>query len=298
MTQISVSSFSLHQALGPIRVAMRGPDGKPAEFLWDQPQLMTLLEFPGQVRERLGLDAVEICQFHLPERTPAYIGQLKAALSAAGVTMPSMPIDVGNISDANDAYRAEDLAAIEGWFAVAADLGARYVRVNASTPIPGATLAPLSTTIESYGRLAKSAAKLGLQLLIENHGGITADPEVIVQIVEGVGPELKVLVDIGNFHPIFLVQQALMQGQEPPEIDPAPVYEAIARIAPYAGLVHAKTHGFLPDGRERYMDVVRALQIVRDAGYNGLIALEYEGVEGDPWEGTRKTLALVRQALG
>ena len=34
----------------------------------------------------------------------------------------NMPIDVGNISDANPIYRAEDLAAIEGWMQVAADL--------------------------------------------------------------------------------------------------------------------------------------------------------------------------------
>jgi sugar phosphate isomerase/epimerase len=298
MTQISVSSFSLRQELGPIRVSLRGADGKPFQFVWDQPQTMTLLEFPGQVRERLGLDSVEICQFHLPERTPAYIAQLRAALRDAGVTMPSMPIDVGNISDANDAHRAEDLAEIEGWFATAAELGARYVRVNASAPFPGASLAPIATTIESFGRLAESARALGLQLLVENHGGITADPEVIVQIVEAVGPGLRVLVDIGNFEPIFQVQQAIMQGAEPPEVDPTPLYAAVARIAPYAGLLHAKTHAFAPDGSERHMDVVRALRIVLDTGYQGPISLEYEGVDGDPWEGTRRTLALVRQALG
>src|SRR4051794_38294810 len=97
---IAVSSYSLRQFLGPIRTAMRGPDGQPTEFVWDQPQTMTLLEFPRAVRERLGLNAVEICYFHLPERDPQYIAALKQALSDADVQLLNMPIDVGNISDA------------------------------------------------------------------------------------------------------------------------------------------------------------------------------------------------------
>lgn len=297
--QIAVSSYSLRQCLGPIRVAMRGPDGQPSTFLWDQPQTMTLLEFPAAVRERLGLDAVEICQFHIPDQGAEYVAALKGALDDAGVQLLSMPIDVGNISDANAAHREEDLAAIEGWMRVAAELGARMVRVNASAPMHGAPPAPLEVTIESYRRLARTARALGLDLLIENHGGITTDPEVIVALVEAVGLDnLKVLVDIGNFEPLISLQMAMMQGRPEPEVDVEPLYGAIARIAPYAHLVHAKTHGFDADGRPLRLDVVRALRVVRDAGYTGPISLEYEGNDGDPWENTRRTLALVEEAFG
>jgi sugar phosphate isomerase/epimerase len=298
MNQLCVSSYSLRQCLGPIRVMARGPDGQKAPFLWEQPQTMTLLEFPRQVRERLGIDAVEICQFHIPERTPAYVGQLKGALREADVRLVNMPIDVGNISDANGAYRDEDLAEIEEWMHVAAELGSSMVRVNASAPMAGAQLAPLEVTIESYRRLVRTAQSLGLQLLIENHGGITADPEVIVAIVEAVGPaDLKTLVDIGNFEPLISMQMARMQGREPPEVDPTPVYGAIARIAPYAGLVHAKTHEFDEHGRPLVLDVVRALRVVRDAQYTGPISLEYEGNAGDPWENTHRTKVLVEEAF-
>jgi hypothetical protein len=296
--QICVSSYSLRQHLGPIRGSSRGPDGQKAPFVWEQPQTMTLLEFPGQVRERLGLDAVEICQFHLPERTPTYLGQLKRALHEAGVRLVNMPIDVGNISDANTAYREEDLGEIEEWMRVAAELGAGYVRVNASAPMSQAQLAPLEVTIESFERLARTAASLGMQLLIENHGGITADPAMIVRIVEAVGPaRLKTLVDIGNFEPLMSMQWAIMQGQAPPEVDPTPVYGAIAQIAPYAGLVHAKTHDFDQQGQPLHLDVVRALRVVRDTGFAGPISLEYEGNTGDAWENTRRTRALVEEAF-
>ncbi len=274
--QLCVSSYSLRQHLGPIRVISRGADGQKAPFIWEQPQTMSLLEFPLQVRDKLGINAVEICQFHIPERTPDYLGQLKRALDDAGVRLINIPIDVGNISDANPAYRAEDLA-----------------------PMAGGQLAPIEVTIESYQRLARVAASLGLQLLIENHGGITADPAVIVAIVETVGPDqLKTLVDIGNFEPLLSMQMAIMQGHEPPEVDATPVYGALAQIAPYAGLVHAKTHDFDAHGQPRYLDVVRALRVVRDAGYAGTISIEYEGNNGDAWENTRRTRELVEQAFG
>jgi hypothetical protein len=295
---LCVSSYSLRQCLGPIRGSFRGPDGQKAPWVWEQPQTMTLLEFPHQVRERLGLDAVEICQFHLPERTPAYLERLKRALHDADMRLINMPIDVGNISDANSGYREQDLAEIEDWMRVAAELGSSMVRVNASAALSGAQLAPLEVTFESFRRLTRTARSLGLQLLIENHGGITADPEVIIAIVEAVGPaDLKVLVDIGNFEPLLSLQMARMQGREPPEIDPTPIYGKIAQIAPYAGLVHAKTHEFDQHGQPTPLDVVRALRVVRDSKYAGPISLEYEGSEGDPWENTRRTKALVEEAF-
>jgi hypothetical protein len=260
---------------------------------------ITLLDLPALIREKIGVDAIEICQFHLPERTPAYIDRLKRALADAGVSLINMPIDVGNISDINPVYRGEDLLEIEEWMRVAATLGSRMVRVNASMPM-NPEHAPLEATIESYGRLADLAQSLGLLLLIENHGGITSDPEVIVRVVEAVGPaRLKTLVDIGNFEPLMSMSMAKAMGTEPPaSTDLAPLYLALARIAPYAGLVHAKTSQFDENGRAFPLDVVRALRIVRDTDYAGPISIEYEGAEGDPWENSRRTKALVEEAFG
>jgi sugar phosphate isomerase/epimerase len=298
MQQIAVSSWSLRQCLGPVHMNVRGPDGQKSPFTLDLPQTMTLLEFPRAARERFGLSAVEICQFQIPEHTPDYVAALKRALQEAEVELLNVPIDAGNISDPNPAHREEDLREIEGWMRVAADLGARMVRVNASGGMPGTPHAPLEVTLESLRRLGHTANELGLKLLTENHGGITSDPEVVVQIIEaarsaGVG----LLLDIGNFEPLLSVTMATFLGQQPPaEVDVTPIYAAVARLAPYAALVHAKTLGFDADGKPIYLDVTRALRAVRDAGYHGPISLEYEGNEGDPWENTARTRALVEQS--
>lgn len=300
MQQIAVSSWSLRQCLGPVRLSVRGPDGQKAPFTIDAPQSMTLLEFPAAVRERLGLRAVEICQFQIPERTPEYLGALKRALREADVELLNMPIDVGNIADPNPAYREEDLKEIEGWMQVAAELGARMVRVNASGAMPGAPHAPLEVSVESLRRLGQTARGLGLQLLTENHGGITTDPEVVVQILEAARPAgVGLLLDIGNFEPLLSVAMAAFLGKEPPaEVDVTPIYAAVARLAPYAALVHAKTHGFDAEGRPIHLDVTRALRAARDAGYRGPLSLEYEGSEGDPWVNTARTRDLVMQVFG
>jgi sugar phosphate isomerase/epimerase len=295
--QLAVSSYSLRQLLGPLRVTLRGPDGTKQPMTWgDEPATLSLLELPAQIKARLGLDAIEICQFHIPENTPTYLEQLGRALADAGLAVVNVPIDVGDISDPNDAHREEDLAEIESWMRAAAALGSRHVRVNASSPM-SRDAAPIETTIASYRRLAATAGSLGLGLLVENHGGITRDPEVIVRLVESV-EGLRALVDIFNFDPLMAASIARFRGESVPDPDPEPVYPQIARIAPYAGLVHAKTHEFDAQGRPIGLDVHRALRVVKDAGYAGPISIEYEGSHGDPWENTLRTKGIVEEVFG
>ena len=80
--------------------------------------------------------------------------------------------------------------------------------------------------------------------------------------------------------------------------DLSPVYAGIATIAPYAGLVHAKTHEFDESGNHRLLDVVRALRTVRDTGYAGPVSIEYEGSGSDPWSSISRTKELVEEAFG
>jgi sugar phosphate isomerase/epimerase len=298
--QLAVSSYCFRKLLGPIRIQFRGPDGSKSIFTWGEPSEtpITLLELPALLRDKLGITAIEICQFHFLDDSPEYVAQLQQALTDAGVSLINMPIDVGNISDMNPTFRDEDLAEIEGWMKVAATLGSRFVRVNASNPMAG-DAAPIEVTIASYRRLARTAESLGMQLLLENHGGITADPEVMVQLLEAVGPtHLKTLVDIGNFEPWSSAHDPCKGAVNLADLDLTPLYAGLARIAPYAGYVHAKTHDFDENGKPIVIDVVKALRIVRDTGFTGPIALEYEGNNGDPWENTARTKALVEEAFG
>lgn len=293
-SRLAVSTWSLHEHLGPRLLTRRDADGVKRPYELPHPRTMSLLDFVRQVRPRVDLDQVEICAFHVPSREPAYLDQLKSALDEQRLTVLSMPIDAGNISVADPAWREDDLAEIEGWIDLAADLGARYVRANASSYVAQEPLAPLDVTIASYRRLCDHAGARGLTMTIENHGGLTADPETIVRIVEGVGPDrLKVCLDTANFAPVA-GQQA---RRTPPDgIDPEPLYAGLARIAPFAGIVHAKTLWFDSDGNHLVYDAGRTLRIVRDAGFTGPISIEYGGGV-DAWARTRRTRELVEEVF-
>jgi sugar phosphate isomerase/epimerase len=174
------------------------------------------------------------------------------------------------------------------------------VRVNSGGGMPGTPAAPPEVAIESLRRLGRTARSLGMTLLTENHGGITTDPEVVARIVEAAAPDgVGLLLDIGNFEPLLSVQMAAFMGTEPPaDVEVSPIYAAVARLTPYAALVHAKTHGFDAQGRPVHLDVARALRAARDAGYRGPLSLEYEGSEGDPWENTARTRDIVAEVFG
>ena len=291
-----VSTWSMHEQLGPRRLTKRGQDGVKGPHEIPHPEMMSLIEWLDQVRPRLGLDAVEICAFHVPSRDADYTRQLEDALKRNDLRVVSMPIDAGNISIADEAYREDDLREVEGWMDFAARLGASYVRANASSYVArDEPLGPLEVTIASYDRLCAYASARGMQMTIENHGGITADPEVIVKIVEGVGPDrLKVCLDTGGFAPI-----AGRQGEPtPPEgVDPTPLYEALARIAPYTGIVHAKAVWFDDAGRHRGYDFARTLRIVEDTGFDGPVSVEYGGGV-DEWTNAARTLRVVEEVFG
>jgi sugar phosphate isomerase/epimerase len=295
--KLAVSTWSLHSALGALHVSRRGDDGKKVPFTFQFPGATTptldLLDFPRQARDRVGVRQVELCQMHIPSRDPEYLGQLKLALQTAEVAVMAMPIDVGNISVADERHREEDLTEVEGWIDVAADLGAKMVRANASAVMGEEALGPIETTIASYRRLADRAAARGMQMTIENHGGITRDPDVIVRIVEAVGPaRLKVCLDNGNFDPV-------MSLREPPKepLDITPLLAGIRRIAPYAAIVHAKTTGFDEQGRHAGWDAEAALRAVKESGYDGPISIEYGGGGPDEWTNVLRTKAIVERVF-
>ena len=55
------------------------------------------------------------------------------------------------------------------------------------------------------------------------------------------------------------------------------VYDAIARMMPYAKGVSAKSYDFDDSGKETTLDYARIMKIVTDAGYHGFVGIEYEG---------------------
>jgi sugar phosphate isomerase/epimerase len=100
----------------------------------------------------------------------------------------------------------------------------------------------------------------------------------VKRVIDAVNsPWLKATLDTGNFLE-----------------DP---YDRLAKLAPDAVLLQAKTyHG----GGVWYtldLDYPRIAKIMRDAGYTGYVSLEFEGKE-DPLTAIPKSLVTLRAAFG
>ena len=134
MTTIAVSSFSLFTVLGPLHMESRSEDGALLEFEVPLPQEHTLEEFIALAKSRLGVDAVELCQIQFDSTDDARLDSIKAALDSNDVRLLTVPIDTGDLAGGTSEQRAEDVERIQQWIAIAARLGATFVRVNTGSP--------------------------------------------------------------------------------------------------------------------------------------------------------------------
>jgi sugar phosphate isomerase/epimerase len=132
----------------------------------------------------------------------------------------------------------------------------------------------LSPTVESYKRLAAYGRPKGVQVIIENHGGVGSEhPEELVKLFNQAGAEVVgALPDFGNF----------------PDEDTRE--RGLALLFPYAHVVcHAKGLDFDSAGNETKFKFPKCVEISKKAGFKGIYSIEYEG-PGDPYEGVQKTL--------
>ncbi|MHB0878798.1 MAG: sugar phosphate isomerase/epimerase family protein [Anaerolineae bacterium] len=275
--RIAVSSWSFFKHLGPLRGTTLNEHGEHEfKVLSDFPEDLRLLDYPRMVRDRYGVRLVELCQTHFAGSDREYLDELRGRLAEAGVSAINVPIDVGNISDRDEKARRHDVDNIRKWMDVAAYVGAPCARVNSGRFPEGDT--DLGITIESYQELAAHAASLGTTLLIENHGGISADPQNIVRLLEGVGsPRFRVCLDFGNFAADVR-------------------FRALEMLFPYAVVAHVKTYGFDAQGSEAAYSVEKAMALGEKSGFKGPYSIEFEG-EGEQFDGVADSVKLLRRIL-
>lgn len=131
--------------------------------------------------------------------------------------------------------------------------------------------------IAGIERCLPKAEECGVVLALENHWGLARTPEGLLRILNRItSPWLGGLMDTGNFL------------EEP--------YPKLEAIAPKTVYVQAKTYY---GGGEWYtldLDYKRIAKILRDAGYTGYVALEFEGKD-NPDTAVPKSIDMLRKAF-
>jgi sugar phosphate isomerase/epimerase len=269
MVTKAVSTWSLHRTLG--RFAGEGSAFGGGRFIEAEPVPggMPLLELPAALKEH-GFGALQLVHFHLPSRDPAYLAELRAALDEANITLDTLLVDDGDLTgpdpDAVEAWIGE-------WLDVAVALGANRARVIAgkASPTP-------ERIRESAARLQRLAARhADLRLVTENWLGLLPDAGTVLALLEETGDAAGLLIDLGNWSG---------PGK----------YEELARIAPLAETCHAKCR-FTEQGPDAE-DYHRSLLVLKDAGFDGPLALIYDGPDDDEWGCLDIEYAIVTEVFG
>lgn len=133
--------------------------------------------------------------------------------------------------------------------------------------------------LDALGEVVQEAEKYGIVLALENHGGMMpCTGEEQVNIIEEIGSKfLRATIDVGNY---------MAGGQE------GHVGTRIA--AKYAAYVHFKDFRKKPAPSKPWgwdidactvgkgdVDHYACLEVLKEADYNGFIALEYEGPDDE-----------------
>ena len=239
------------------------------------------LEFASIARGVFGIDAVEyVNQFYDgPARTAQAVETMRRRADEAGVTSLLVMCDgEGRVGEPDETKRKQVVANHGTWLDMAAGLGCHSIRVNAASAGPRDEQAKLAA--DGLRRLVESAEPFGLNVLVENHGGLSSDGTWLAGVIKRVGhPRCGTLPDFGNFR---------IDGDRSYDR-----YRGVTELMPFAKAVSAKSHDFNEAGEEIHTDFERMLRIVLDAGYRGHVGIEYEGESlGEP-EGIRATYKLL-----
>jgi sugar phosphate isomerase/epimerase len=274
--EIGLSTWSLNRHMGPVKQEAVTDLGEKHEWTMDYPEDVSLVGFAAFAKNEYSISHLELTQMCFPSTEPLYLEELKNAAEFEGAIIQNIPIDVGYICEPDAGLREKHIREIKKWIDVAAAIGSRAVRVNTGPEHEGSDA--LSLAIDSYSLLTEYAGKLGMDVLIENHGGVSHDPDMIVRIIETVSSDrLGACPDFGGF-------------------EDAVLYQALEKIMPFAKMVHAKSYGFDEKGEETRIDYGRCLEIIKGSGFAGVMSIEYEG-EDDQYEGVRKTKELILKYL-
>jgi len=244
----------------------------------DSARQMDLFKFVDFCAEH-GCEGTELTSYYFPkELTDDYLVKLRGHVAKRGLVCSGTSVG-NNFTVPLGEARDKQIADTKEWIDHAAVLGAPHIRVFAGSTkgIPFEEQQKLC--IAALEECCDYAGKKKIMLGVENHGGIVAEPEGVLAIMKAVkSPWCGVNLDTGNFH----------------TDDP---YGDLAKCAPYAVNVQIKADIRRKNAKENEpVDLARIVKILRDANYQGFVALEYEAKE-DPWTAVPRWLKQMKDAF-
>ena len=266
--EVSIAEWSLHKSLFGKKISN--------------------LDFPVVAKKEFKISAVEyVNQFFKDKATDKnYLNELKKICNNEGVKSLLIMCDgEGKLGDPDKNKRISSVNNHKRWIEAAKHLGCHSIRVNASSS--GSYDDQQKLAADGLSRLSEFASTHGLNVIVENHGGLSSNGQWLSGVMKSVNMRnCGTLPDFGNFR---------IGGGKTYDR-----YKGVKELMPFAKAVSAKSHDFDDNGNEIHTDYHKMMKIVIDAGYRGYVGVEYEGSKLSEYDGikaTKKLLESVREKL-
>ena len=275
--EISLAQWSLHRSLY---------SGK-----------LNHLDFAKISKENFGIDAIEYVNSFFFEKAEdkSYLKEMKNRADDYGVkSLLIMCDNEGSLGDPDNQKRQKAVENHYKWHEAAKYLGCHSIRVNAylTESLHGLEVGDYTKTgsyenqvslaADGLRKLTEFGANIGINTIVENHGGLSSDGAWLASVMKAVDhPMCGTLPDFGNFR---------IEGDRWYDR-----YKGVKELMPFAKAVSAKSHDFDSNGNETQTDFFRMMDIVIDAGYSGYVGIEYEGSGMDEMSGIKATKDLLER---
>ncbi len=255
------------------------------------------LDFAKISKENFGIDAIEYVNSFFFEKAEdkSYLREMKTRADDYGVkSLLIMCDNEGSLGDPDNQKRQKAVENHYKWHEAAKYLGCHSIRVNAylTESLHGLEVGDYTKTgsyenqvslaADGLRKLTEFGANIGINTIVENHGGLSSDGAWLASVMKAVDhPMCGTLPDFGNFR---------IEGDRWYDR-----YKGVKELMPFAKAVSAKSHDFDFEGNETQTDFFRMMDIVIDAGYSGYVGIEYEGRGMDEMSGIKATKDLLER---
>jgi sugar phosphate isomerase/epimerase len=256
---------------------------------------MQHLDF-AKIAKSAGIDAIEyVNQFFKDKaKDAAYLAEMNTRARGEGVTQVLIMCDAeGNLGDPDEGKRQTAVENHFKWVEAAKTLGCHTIRVNGYSS--GTPEEQMKLVADGMRKLCEFADPHGINVVIENHGGLSSNAKWLVETIRRVGHKRAgTLPDFGNF-------RIAGPGRNNPgtKVESYDSYVGVAEMMPLAKGVSVKPRVWDAHGNQSDIDLKRMMKIVVDAGWRGHCGIEH-GAEGRELESIielRKQLESVRELL-
>lgn len=194
----------------------------------------------------------------------------------------------GGLGDTDEAKRKQSVENHYKWVDAAKYLGCSTIRVNSYGT--GSAEEVQKAAIDGLGRLGEYGEKVGINIIVENHGSYSSNGKWLADVMKQVNKKnVGTLPDFGNF---------CIKRENGKCVEEYDRYKGVEELMPFAKGASAKTYDFDAKGNCIETDYKKVMKIIKKSGFGGYIGIEYEGSKLDEYEGIKKTKILLERMGG